>query len=78
MMIQVTATDLKTNLGKYLNLASKEEISITKNGEEIAVLIPPKPRKSWVDDLIGVIPSADIDAKQLKAERLAQKHESTN
>jgi len=77
-MIQVTATDFKSNLGKYLNLASKEKIHITKNGVEIAVLTPPQPRQSWVDDLVGIIPSADIDAKQIKAERLARKHEDLN
>ena len=76
-MIQVTATDFKSNFGKYLTLAGKEKIHITKNGVEIAILSPPQLRQSWVDDIIGVIPSADIDAKDIKAERLA-KHENPN
>jgi prevent-host-death family protein len=74
-MIQVTATDFKSNLGKYLILAGKEKIHITKNGVEIAILTPPEPQQSWVDDLVGIIPDADIDAKDIKAERLA-KHEN--
>lgn len=34
----ITATELKTNIGKYLSLASKEDIIITKNGKSIAKL----------------------------------------
>ena len=75
-MIQITATDLKSNLGKYLSLVWNEDIYITKNGKEIAVLTAPKERYSWVDDIAGIIPNADIDVKKLKRERLAQKHES--
>ena len=75
-MIQITATDLKANLGKYLMLAGREEIHITKNGKSVAVLVAPKDACSWVDDLIGVIPSSDIDVKKIKEERLTLKYES--
>ena len=75
-MIQTTATDFKANLGKYLVLVGREDICITKNGTEVAVLTAPKSKCGWVDDLIGVIPNSDIDEKQIKAERLAQKYES--
>lgn len=75
-MIKITATDFKTNLGKYLDLVNSEDIHITKNGEDIAVLTAPKPKRSWVDDLIGIIPDDGIDEKEFKAERLAQKYES--
>ena len=75
-MIQTTATDFKANLGKYLILAGREDIHITKNGMEIAVLTAPKFKCNWVDDLIGIISNSDIDEKQIKAERLAEKYES--
>ena len=75
-MIQTTATDLKANLGKYLGLVGLDDIHITKNGAAIAVLTAPKPKNNWVDDLTGVIPDTNIDAKQTKAERLTQKYES--
>jgi len=75
-MIQVTATDFKANLGKYLSLVACEEIHITKNGADIAVLVAPKAKPNWVDDLAGIIPGADIDIKKYKAERLAAKYES--
>ena len=35
----VTATDLKTNLGKYLDLLDTEDIIITRNGRRVAKLI---------------------------------------
>ena len=75
-MIQITATDFKLNLGKYLALVAREDIHITKNGREIAVLAAPEAKGGWVDDLTGVIPGADVDIKKIKAERLARKYES--
>jgi len=68
-MIQTTATDFKSNLGKYFNLVSKDEIHITKNGSDIAILIPPKPRPSIVDEFIGVIPDDDFTVEQARKER---------
>jgi len=35
----VTATDLKTNLGKYLDLLDTEDIIVTRNGRKVARLI---------------------------------------
>ncbi|MCL2655285.1 MAG: type II toxin-antitoxin system Phd/YefM family antitoxin [Coriobacteriia bacterium] len=75
-MVQITATDFKTNLGKYLSLVKREDIRITKNGTAVAVLTTPPPEPSWVDGLVGVIPGTDTDNKKIKAERLAQKYES--
>ena len=74
-MIQITATDLKENLGKYLALVGREDIHITKNGADIAVLTAPKAKRNWVDDLAGILPAEDIDIKQLRAERVAEKYE---
>ncbi len=34
----VTATEFKTNLGKYLEMATSQDIFITKNGKSIARL----------------------------------------
>jgi antitoxin (DNA-binding transcriptional repressor) of toxin-antitoxin stability system len=38
----VTATEFKTNFGKYLELVSREDIFITKNNKTIARLCEPK------------------------------------
>ena len=68
-MLQVTATDFKTNFGKYLNLVNKENIHITKNGVDVAILVPPKPLPSIVDELVGVIPDDGFTVKQARQER---------
>ena len=77
-MIQTTATDFKANLGKYLTLVGREDIHITKNGMDIAILTAPKSKQGWVEELAGVIPDFDVEENQIKAERLAQKYESLN
>ena len=68
----ITATELKTNLGKYLTLVDDEDIIITKNGRDIAVLSRPKTDKeSILNSLLGVI---NLDEKitldAVKDERL--------
>ena len=72
-MIQVTATDFKTNFGKYLNLVERENIHITKNGIDIAILVPPIPKPSVVDELVGVIPNDGYTVKQARTDRRANR-----
>ena len=43
-MCHITATELKNNLGHYLELSSKEDVFITKNGKVIALLTDPHER----------------------------------
>ncbi|HCT92759.1 MAG TPA: type II toxin-antitoxin system prevent-host-death family antitoxin, partial [Lachnospiraceae bacterium] len=53
----ITATELKTNLGKYLELAAIQDIFITKKGKNIARLTSPSIDKlSVLDSLVGIIP----------------------
>ena len=74
-MLQITATDFKANLGKYLTLARREDIHITKNGANVAVLTAPKTKTGWVDEIIGIMPNiSDDDLKDLETERLVKKH----
>ena len=68
-MMKITAIEFETNFDKYLNLASEEEICITKNGVDIALLIPHKSQISVIDDLIGVIPNNGYTTKQARADR---------
>ena len=69
-MSTITATELKTNLGKYLMLAETEDIYITKNGKVIAKLSNPnQDRIDIAKSLFGIIPS-DVTLEESKEERL--------
>ena len=64
----VTATEFKTNLGKYLEMAASQDIFITKNGKSIARLTSPAVNKlALLDDLAGIAPQAKaMDEKYYK------------
>lgn len=68
----VTATEFKTNFGKYLDLLSKEDIYITRNGKTVAKVI--NPQISAVDALSGILKDVDddIDKEYLREERLSR------
>lgn len=36
--MEITATELKKNLGKYLEMAEKEDVYVTKNGKPVVIL----------------------------------------
>lgn len=66
----VTATEFKTNFGKYLDLITKEDIFITHNGKTVAKVV--NPHISAVDSLRGILKdvTSDIDLDSLREERL--------
>lgn len=68
----VTATEFKTNFGKYLDMLTKEDIFITRNGKTIAKVI--NPQVSAVDSLRGMLKNvpSDIDRDSLREERLSK------
>lgn len=68
----VTATEFKTNFGKYLEMVAKEDIFITRNGKTIAKVV--NPQISAVDSLRGMLKGvpSDIDIDSLREERLAK------
>lgn len=68
----VTATEFKTNFGKYLELIAKEDILITRNGKTIAKVV--NPQISAVDSLRGMLKDvpADLDQDSIKEERLSK------
>lgn len=69
-MLQVTTSELKSNISHYISLATKEDILITRNGKTVAKLVAQKPNKvAMAKSLFGIIKGADIDEKALKAER---------
>ena len=68
----ITATELKNNLGKYLEMAESQDIFITKNGKSIARLTSPAVNKlALLDDLVGIVPHEKaIDKSTIREERL--------
>lgn len=57
--MNITATQLKQNLGHYLTLARDEDIFITKNGRIIARLSNPVAHElNELDSLVGIIPES--------------------
>lgn len=68
----VTATEFKTNFGKYLDMITKEDIFITRNGKTIAKVV--NPQISAVDSLRGLLKDApsDLDLDSLREERLSK------
>ena len=73
--MQITATELKQNMGKYLSMASRHDIFITKNGRRIARLTSPSAdRVAMLDSLVGIAKSAgDSSLDEIKKERLEGK-----
>ena len=69
----VTATEFKSNIGRYLTLVDNEEIVITKNGRSVARLSSAKRSKAdIVRSLIGIIPDDGTTLEQAREERLAR------
>ena len=71
--MMITATELKSNMGKYLALAEIQDIFITKNGKRIAKLSSAKQDKvDIVKSLFGIIPNANMALEEVREERLAR------
>ena len=70
----VTATKFKPNLGKYLEMATSQDIFITKNGKSIARLTSPAVNKlALLDDLVGIVPQETaMDENTIREERLSR------
>ena len=67
----VTATELKSNLGHYLELAQNEDILISKNGNTVAKLCNPfADRAQAMKSLFGILPKEATvdDARAIRAE----------
>ena len=70
--MSITATEFKNNFGKYLLLAAKEDIFITKNGKTIAKLTSPYQNKiDTVESLFGSLPDT-VNLDDVREERLSK------
>lgn len=70
--MEVTATDFKKNLGRYLEISRREDVYISKNGKVISRLTSPyADKRAAVEFMTGILPS-DFDAQAaLDARRAA-------
>lgn len=71
-----TATEMKNNFGRYLDLVMKgEEVIVTKNGKEVARFVPRDASVSYLTDtLIGVLSGTDTKEDQ-RMDSLKKKYE---
>ena len=79
--MQVALTDLKVNVGHYVDLAETEDVIITKYGKPAAKIVrfdhvPWYERKipekvTGIEQLFGTLPS-DIDLDDVRSERLTK------
>lgn len=78
----VNATEFKTRAGKYLELAETEDIVITRNGKEVAKLVPIKkqgtPNADYLYGLMADSNSKDTTPEEMKAERIKHKYEGND
>lgn len=73
--MKVSVAEFKSGIDQYLELAGDEEIVITRNGEIVAMLVPPvKSKAAIIRSLCGTLPST-ATVEEARAERLA-KHEN--
>ena len=72
----ITATELKTNIGKYLSLADGEDVLITRNGQNVAKLVSVRDvKKSVLRPLRGILNDTGITRESIRDERLAKYNE---
>jgi len=79
--MQIALSDLKTNVGKYVDLADTEDVIITKYGKPAAKIIRYN-KEPWymkklpekitsVESIFGILPN-DIDLDDVRMERLTR------
>jgi antitoxin (DNA-binding transcriptional repressor) of toxin-antitoxin stability system len=70
----ITATELKANIGKYLDTASNEDIFISRKGKIIArISNPGRDKVVLLDSLVGIADGVNLSTKEARAERLDDK-----
>jgi antitoxin (DNA-binding transcriptional repressor) of toxin-antitoxin stability system len=67
----ITATELKANLGRYLDAAKREDIFVTRRGKVVAKISNPTVDKvALLDSLVGVAAGVNMTHEEARAERL--------
>jgi prevent-host-death family protein len=72
MDMLISSSEFQNNVGRFIDLASKQEVVILRNGRPVARLVGMEKTVSFLTDkLIGVLPEG-FDPDAAKAERLAR------
>ena len=66
----ISLSELKVNPGKYVDIANREAVYITKNGKRVAKLTGTTADKvAGLQKLFGILPP-DVDLDEARRERL--------
>ena len=77
--MRVSATEFKMNLGKYIEHAAVEDIIITRNGKDVALLTNVEGKKEdMLKSLRGILKGIDVTREEIREERLAKYNEDPN
>ena len=77
--MQISVSELKTNVGRFIDLADQQDVYITKNGKQVAKIVSTKrDRVAEMQSLFGIAklpseyddPHYDPDYKKLRDERV--------
>ena len=69
----ITATELKSNIGYYLNTIGEADVFISKNGKIVAKLSSPiRDKQAGLDSLVGITAKNPVSLADAKKERLAK------
>lgn len=69
----ITATELKANIGKYLQLAETQDIIVTKNNKPIVRMTSiQENRLEILDSLVGIIKDDGYTLEDARRDRLAK------
>ena len=70
--MSITATELKSNLSKYLILSATEDVYITRNGKVISKLTNPFRERVDIAKSLFVILPDDVTEEEARDERLGK------
>lgn len=77
--MRVSATELKMNMGKYIERAALEDIIITRNGKDVALLTNVEgKKKDALKSLRGIIKGIDLNQDEIREERLGKYNKNPN
>jgi prevent-host-death family protein len=77
--MRVSATELKMNIGKFLAQAATEDIIITRNGKDIALITNVNNRRvDALKSLRGILKGIDMTHGEIREERLRRHDENPN